>query len=343
MDMKIMKSEKRLCPCCMEEHEVKTVLVEETATFKNSKVDYEASYLFCENAEELYMEESQIQENDIRLKNAYRRKQGLLTSEEIVAIRLKYGITQSDLCVLLGWGAKTITRYESHHVQDRAHDTILRKIGQDPEWFLVLLADAKEHLSDAAYKKYFEAATRLYEKNKDIYLKKAIEADYAGYAGNKMLHGNTELSLDKVVDVIRYFAASSKIRKLYKVKLMKLLWYADALSYKRRGFAMTGLVYQALPMGAVPVGHNAIIDLKDVPCEEVDMGEGNGYYFSLSEPTTYKTLTEDDVKILDAVIEKLGSMSKTEIVAFMHKEEAYEKTTFKDIISFEYAKHLQIE
>ena len=28
MDMKIMKSEKRLCPCCMEEHEVKTVLVE---------------------------------------------------------------------------------------------------------------------------------------------------------------------------------------------------------------------------------------------------------------------------------------------------------------------------
>ena len=343
MDMKIMKSEKRLCPCCMEEHEVKTVLVEETATFKNSKVDYEASYLFCENAEELYMEESQIQENDIRLKNAYRRKQGLLTSEEIVAIRLKYGITQSDLCVLLGWGAKTITRYESHQVQDRAHDTILRKIGQDPEWFLVLLADAKEHLSDAAYKKYFEAATRLYEKNKDIYLKKAIEADYAGYAGNKMLHGNTKLSLDKVVDVIRYFAASSKIRKLYKVKLMKLLWYADALSYKRRGFAMTGLVYQALPMGAVPVGHNAIIDLKDVPCEEVDMGEGNGYYFSLSEPTTYKTLTEDDVKILDAVIEKLGSMSKTEIVAFMHKEEAYEKTTFKDIISFEYAKHLQIE
>lgn len=343
MDMKIVKSEKRLCPCCMEEHEVKTVLVEETATFKNSKVDYEASYLFCENAEELYMEESQIQENDIRLKNAYRRKQGLLTSEEIVAIRLKYGITQSDLCVLLGWGAKTITRYESHQVQDRAHDTILRKIGQDPEWFLVLLADAKEHLSDAAYKKYFEAATRLYEKNKDIYLKKAIEADYAGYAGNKMLHGNTELSLDKVVDVIRYFAASSKIRKLYKVKLMKLLWYADALSYKRRGFAMTGLVYQALPMGAVPVGHNAIIDLKDVPCEEVDMGEGNGYYFSLSEPTTYKTLTEDDVKILDAVIEKLGSMSKTEIVAFMHKEEAYEKTTFKDIISFEYAKHLQIE
>lgn len=39
MDMKIIKSEKRMCTCCMEEHEVKTVLVKEKATFKNIKVD----------------------------------------------------------------------------------------------------------------------------------------------------------------------------------------------------------------------------------------------------------------------------------------------------------------
>lgn len=32
-------------------------------------------------------------------------------------------------------------------------------------------------------------------------------------------------------------------------------------------------IYRALPMGAVQIGHNSIIDLKDVPCEEVDKGE----------------------------------------------------------------------
>lgn len=37
MDMKIIKREKRLCTCCMEEDEVKTVLVEEKMTFKNVK------------------------------------------------------------------------------------------------------------------------------------------------------------------------------------------------------------------------------------------------------------------------------------------------------------------
>ena len=68
-----------------------------------------------------------MQENDMRLKDAYRESEGLLTSAEIVAIRKQYGITQKDLCILLGWGSKTITRYESHQVQDRAHDTILKR------------------------------------------------------------------------------------------------------------------------------------------------------------------------------------------------------------------------
>lgn len=104
MDMKIIKSEKRICSCCMEEHEVKTVLVMDQATFKNSTVDYEASYFFCELAEELYMDEQQMQDNDIRLKDAYRKKEGLLTSAQIGEIRAKYGISQSDLCLLLGWG-----------------------------------------------------------------------------------------------------------------------------------------------------------------------------------------------------------------------------------------------
>ena len=66
-------------------------------------------------------------------------------------------------------------------------------------------------------------------------------------------NGYTELNLRKVVDVIRYFSNSVKVKALYKVKLMKMLWYSDALSFKTRDKAITGLVYKALPMGAVPI------------------------------------------------------------------------------------------
>ena len=45
---------------------------------------------------------------------------------------------------------------------------------------------------------------------------------------------------------------------------------------------------------------------------------------------------------VDEVIEKLGKMSKNEIINFMHKEQAYIETAPRDIIQFKYAENLQI-
>lgn len=167
MEMQIIHSENTICTCCMEKHEVKTVLMKEHTTFKNTAVEHDAVYFYCDAADELYMDEQQMRENDIRLKDAYRRQNNLLTSEQIMDIRSKYDITQSDLCSVLGWGGKTVTRYESHQVQDRAHDMILKKVDQDPEWFLELLKGSDSELQNEAYERYFKAASMLYERQQD--------------------------------------------------------------------------------------------------------------------------------------------------------------------------------
>ena len=342
MNMKIVKKEEKLCICCMEKHNVKIVETTEKAIFKDVAVEYAAKYFYCDLAEELYMDEAMIRENDTNKKDAYRKKMGLLASNEIKSVRSKYAISQNDLCLLLGWGGKTITRYESHQVQDRAHDTILKKLDKDPEWFLCLLEESKPSLNVEMYKKYYNIGRTLYENSQDRYLRKSIEAKYVRFKEEQMFNGNVELTLDKVVDVIRYFSNSLEVTNLYKVKLMKLMWYADCLSYKLRERAITGLVYQSLPMGAVPIGHDVIIDLKGVCYEEIDMGDGTAYHFVKSDNEEYSYIESDEKKILDEVICKLGKMSKDEIVDFMHKEEAYVKTLPKEIISFEYAKELRI-
>ena len=342
MKMRVVKAEKRLCTCCMEEHDVKTVVIEENTEFKSKNISYDATYFYCDNAEELYADENQLQSNDIKLKDAYRQEEGLLTSTEIKAIRSLYGISQKDLCILLGWGEKTIARYEGHQVQDRAHDAILRKLKSDPEWFLSLLKKAQSNLPEETYVRAFDKATALYENSQDAYLRKAIEAKYAKIPEEPSYQGNTALSLNKVVDIIRYFAASTRVTDLYKVKLMKLLWYADAYSYKTRGQAITGLAYQALPMGAVPIGHGTIINLQGVPCEEIDMGETTAYSFSLSGDQEFKTLSNEEKTILDHVIDKVGWMKKIQIVEFMHQENAYKNTAPHKLISFEWASSLQI-
>ena len=59
--------------------------------------------------------------------------------------------------------------------------------------------------------------------------------------------------------------------------MMKMLWYADFLSFKEFGHSITGLAYQALPMGAVPVAHNHIVELSGINREEVEFGDGIHY------------------------------------------------------------------
>ena len=340
--MKILMSERILCPCCMEKHDVKRITTEESNIFKGVPVKYEAEYLYCDRADETYADERQVSSNDIALKNAYREKMGLLTSHQIAAIRARYGISQSDLCLLLGWGGKTITRYESHQVQDIAHDTILRKLDSDPEWFLQLLQAGKDSLSAASYAKYMEAGTALFEKDHDMYLKSAIMSKYARFLQNSEANGSKALSLDVVVDMIRYYANSNSVVSLFRVKLMKMLWYADALSFKRRGHAMSGLVYRALPMGAVPIAYESIVDLSTINCEEIDMGDGTGYKFLPTENKEYPYLTPEDMDILNDVIKRFGRVSKNEIIKTMHHEDAYTETAPNDIIQFKYVQTLSL-
>lgn len=340
--MEILNKEHRLCACCMEEHEVMTVRFLDKTIFKDEEVEFDVISEYCELADEYIESNDMISKNDIAMKNAYRKKVGLLTSEDICSIRLKYGISQTDLALLLGWGGKTVTRYESHQVQDVAHDTILKKLDSDPEWFLTLLKAAKNKLGPDSYRKYYQTATQLFEHEQDQYLRKSILAQYAKFDIADNCNGGIALNLDKVIDVICYYANSLKVTALYKVKLMKMLWYADALSYKRSGTAMTGLVYKALPMGAVPIAHESIIDLNGINYDEIDFGDGSGYRFKPSTQTNYVTLSPFDVEVLDKIIDTFGSCTKSEIVEQMHKEVAYIETAPKDIIQFKYAEELSI-
>lgn len=340
--MKIIKKERKVCICCMEEHEVLLVEVPEENIYKGQHVQYQATYEYCEHTDEYVASEELLSRNDIAMKNAYRKSVNLLTTDSIVKIREKYNISQLDLATLLGWGGKTITRYEGHYVQDAAHDTILRKLDEDPEWFVDLLEKEKIKFPITVYKRYHDVALKLFEKYQDCYLRKSIEAQYARFNGTEEHCGNVKLNIDKVIAVISYLANSEDVTNLFKVKLMKLLWYVDNLSFKRRGASVTGLAYQALPMGAVPIAHKVLMELQGVQYEEVDFGEAIGYRFIKVPGAKYEHLTQEDILVIDKVIEICGRDTKEQIIQRMHSESAYKETSMGDIISYAYAKELTL-
>lgn len=338
--MKKIKSENKLCLICMEEHKVDTVEVMENVIFKDEEVSFLATYEYCSSADEFLETEEMIKANSLAMKDAYRKKAGLLTSGEIIAIREKYGISQKDFSEVLNWGKATITRYENNQVQDRAHDDVLRKIDSDPKWFLEMLKRAKGRISEKAFNKYYHETSEQFKKKRNQYLSDSIQAIYADFQ-DENLRGGAELNLNKVVEMINYLAL--KLKRLHKVKLMKMLWYSDNLHYKRNGISISGLVYRALTMGAVPEGYDQIVLLDGVNFDTVWYGENVAYRFKPSPGFEIKELTQSEIKALDDVILQLGNLITDEIVHKMHREEAYRCTESNCIIPFSYAEKLTID
>ncbi len=338
--MRVASIENKLCLSCMEEHEVKRVEVQEENIFKGVVVKYPAKYEYCDRTQEYLTYEDSLETNDLAFKDAYRKEAGLLTSEEIIGIRNMYGVSQKDFSKILGWGSSTITRYENHQVQDSVHDDVLRKVASDPKWFLELLKRAKMELTDKAYLKYINKGREYYYKNRNKYLKQSIEAAYMQYEDELDKKGNTDLDIDKVVELINYLAQD--VPNLHKVKLMKMLWYCDYLHYKREEKAITGLVYNALPMGAVPERYESLVLLEGVEYDEVQYDDYIGYKFKTIQGFQVEKLTDTEMKVIDEVIEQFKNTNATQIVEKMHEEEAYKNTPKNQPISYEYAKDLSL-
>lgn len=337
-----MKSakENNFCLLCMEEHVPHEVEVVEPALFKGIKFTTTNKKLYCENVDEYLITEEMMDENDIRMKDAYRKAVGLLTSKEIHDIRDKYDISQKDLSKILEWGELTITRYENHYVQDRAHNDILVEIQKNPVFLYDKLKLNKELLSISTYKKVMEKTKEILDESGNFYLVNSILSEYEKYTSRKY-QGNVKLSLDKVVDTINYIA--SKVENLFSVKLMKLLWYTDFLHFKRYGNGITGLYYFRNSMGALPKEYDKIILLDGINSIDEFIDENFCKRFVSNSNYLVEHLSEDEIGCIDTVIQRFGKLSTTEIIEAMHEEDAYKYTQHKNPISYEYAQTLSIE
>lgn len=332
------------CPLCDKMHEVEERKRTSTITIKGDKVTYEERFYYCVNADEDENEfetGSMTNENLLNARNAYRVKHGLLTSNEIIAIRDSYGLSQVDLAKLLGWGEATISRYESKAIQDEAYDTMLRLIKDNPLQALDLLKKNADKFSGL---KRMEIRAKIVEKldsyGKEYLTRQAIEGEYANFGEPSDSNGNTLLNIDKVEEVVSYFAET--VSNLFKVKLMKMLWYADALSFKTNGTAITGLVYRHNEMGALPIGHYSLMNLEKLNVqEEVSINYDSMLHVYPTKGMNYDGLSDDEKYVLDLVVKKFKNYKAQDIVDYMHKEKAYRDTKPGEIIPFSLAKEIR--
>ena len=132
------------CVRCDTIGEFETTTEIRKAVVKGVNVEFEAIKAYCPKCgEPLFLYEAE-RVNQICCFDEYKRKKGLLTSEEIIEIRRKYGLSQSELAKKIMVGAKNIARYEAGKIQDRSIDLLIRLLNDHPALFGIKVDSSKK-------------------------------------------------------------------------------------------------------------------------------------------------------------------------------------------------------
>lgn len=332
------------CPLCDRIHEIEERKRTTMTIIKGDKVTYEERFYFCANVgeeENEFVNGTLANENLLNARNAYRKKHKLLTPDEIVEIREDYGLSQVDLARLLGWGEATISRYESKAIQDEAYDIMLRLVKDNPLKALDFLNKNSDKFTKS---KRLNIRNKIIEKldsyGKEFLTRQTFQGEYAIFDEPSDSNGYTILNIDKIEAAISYFAG--QVSYLFKTKLMRLLWYADALSFMQHQKAITGLVYRHEGMGALPIGHYSLMNLDNLNVrEEINSNYDSMLHVYPNENIDYSVLSDEDRAILDTVIAKFKNYEAADIVNYMHEEKAYTETSSGEIIPFSLAKEIR--
>ena len=338
----IVRKEEMTCPFCEEVKEIELRKIKQIDKVKNIDVEYEAFVYYCVECDE-YFESGELMETNLQsLRDSYRIKMGLLTKDEIIGIRNKFKISQEDFAIVLGFGDKTIARYETSTIQDKPYDDLMRLFDRDYNFAYEQVLNAKKKLSKKKFEQIIDTIKGfIYLKSKNINNEKMLSNQYILMDEKCSANGFTLLNIEKIKSMLAYFARFTK--NVFTVKLMKLFWYSDALAYQRTGSSISGLMYQHMPMGALPVGYKEICELDSVDrayheiCDTIstqflpkDTNEINESLFTL-----------DELEVLNDVCKRFENMSGSELSEIMHEEDAYKRTDQYDILDFSLIKKLK--
>ena len=116
---------KKICLQCRKMVETEVLEREETYKIKGEDVKVNSRIPVCVECGAELWDDEMSNETIKEAYRVYRVRHDLLTPEEIHAIRDQYGLSQANFAKILGFGDKTVTRYENGSLQDEANNSLL--------------------------------------------------------------------------------------------------------------------------------------------------------------------------------------------------------------------------
>ena len=305
--------------------------------FRREKFQYISLYYLCEDTNERFTTTEIDTLNLSQVYNQYRVKYGIPFPDEIQNIRKSYALPASKMSTILGFGDNQYRLYENGDIPSEANGKILSLI-KNKDVFRSFVENAKNQLETKEYQKILTSLNKVVDDNQHTMEEKMI------FSANSrsLLNGYAIQSYDKLKNVILYLL--DKCGNTFNTKMNKLLFYTDFLSYKLYGQGITGLSYNAIQYGPVPLRWDRVYSLIDGV--EADLIEFNhdisGTELHPTERPDLDKLTPQEIEVMNIIAEKFKDMSCADISALSHKEDAWKDYhDSKDLIPFNEAFNLK--
>lgn len=328
------------CPNCDEDREVEIIERVESFPVRGEELEVTAKVAVCLSCKEDVPDE-RLDDATLRsVYETYRKKYGLLSPQEIAEVRESYGLSQRALARLLGWGEATISRYETGKLPDNGHNLALKNL-RDPMYMERLLQTNGDALTDRERERVEGHLRRLGEESLAERVERAVLL--SSDRRPTIYNGFRPLDLARLANMIVFFAQRTK---LWKTSLMKLLYYADHLHFKRYTVSISGASYARLPNGPILDKYKYLLPaLEDegffaIRPEETGPYEGDVIYPDVDFDASL--FSDIELETMREVAERLAHLSASDISKLSHEEDAWRKVETGGLIPYSYADTLSL-
>lgn len=291
-----------------------------TMVFRKKEYPVQYHFYFCPDSQEQFTTTELDELNLIQVYNQFRDEFNLPFPEEIQATRELYGLSAAKMAEVLGLGINSYRNYEQGEVPSESNSRLIQ-LARDPEEFLRLV-----HLSGSITGAQLDKLKTRIEQlirrkqtsqcfNFEEYLFGSLLPDeFSGYKVPR---------LDKLREMVVYFA--DQVRP-WKVKLNKLLFYADFLHFKQTSYSISGARYCAIPMGPVLDKYQTIFEYMgaqgDILIETKAFEHGIGEKFVAVEDRPFDStlFSRDELATLSLIGNAFRKTRTEEIIDISHKE-----------------------
>ena len=299
--------EKMYCFTCDKEV-YGNVRVEKTKYNVHGRDVYVDDHVFtCPNCKTEYNFDS-VDEGLYKVYDAYLNLYGL-SFKKLKEIRESLNLSQELFATVLGWSKKTITRYENAESlpQKEYLDTYIN-LTRDKNYIYYIL----KNNNSLTKKEYYKILDKI---NVDI--------DY------------------KSINVVLYILNNGKLNR---TQLMKHLFGVDFESYKLNNITISSFRYANAPFGPIVNNQDTLINFL-IKNDYISVESSKDDTFMLFVPSQKADLScfnDDEIQVLDKIISTFKNKSAKELSDWSHGFKGWIDTKNGEIISFEYAKYLEI-